>query len=222
VQQEVLRRIHARTWKPGDLIPAEAELAAEFGCARATVNRALRSLADAGLLNRKRKAGTRVALQPAARATLTIPLIRQEIEDQGRDYGYRLLQSQVKTPPAPVLAAMDVLESPAMMHLTALHMANGAPHALEDRWINLDTVPDASNAPFDRISANEWLIANVPYTHGEISFSAAQASPTQSAALGCSTGDALFIVDRITWDHEDAVTSLRLAYGPGHRMRTGL
>ena len=31
VQEEVLRRIHAREWKPGDLIPNEADLAAEFG-----------------------------------------------------------------------------------------------------------------------------------------------------------------------------------------------
>ena len=48
VQKEVLRRIHAREWKPGDLIPNEAELAKEFGCARPTVNRALRTLAEGG------------------------------------------------------------------------------------------------------------------------------------------------------------------------------
>ena len=45
VQEEVLRRINSREWKPGELIPNEAELSLEFGCARATVNRALRGLA---------------------------------------------------------------------------------------------------------------------------------------------------------------------------------
>ena len=58
VQEEVLARIHSRQWKPGDLIPNEADLAQEFGCARATVNRALQNLADEGLLDRRRKAGT--------------------------------------------------------------------------------------------------------------------------------------------------------------------
>ena len=57
IRAEALRRIRAGLWPPGARIPDEAELAAEFGCARATVNRALRDLAEAGLLERKRKGG---------------------------------------------------------------------------------------------------------------------------------------------------------------------
>ena len=46
IRDEVKRRIHARDWKPGEPIPNEAELAEEFGCARATVNRALGTWKD--------------------------------------------------------------------------------------------------------------------------------------------------------------------------------
>ena len=63
VMEEVRRRIHARDWPPGALIPNEADLAAEFGVARVTVNRALRTLAEAGLLDRRRKAEQRANLQ---------------------------------------------------------------------------------------------------------------------------------------------------------------
>ena len=66
VQEEVLARIHSRQWKPGDLIPNEADLAQEFGCARATVNRALQNLADEGLLDRRRKAVASQLNQEAA------------------------------------------------------------------------------------------------------------------------------------------------------------
>ena len=34
VQTEALRRIQAREWPPGGLIPGEVALAREFGCAR--------------------------------------------------------------------------------------------------------------------------------------------------------------------------------------------
>lgn len=61
IQDKVLRRIHARDWAPGSVIPNEADLTIKFGCARATVNRAQRALAEAGILERRRKAGTRVA-----------------------------------------------------------------------------------------------------------------------------------------------------------------
>ena len=67
-------------WQPGDLIPGEVELADEFGCARATVNRALQDLADAGLVERKRKAGTRVALNPVRKVTVEVPVVRQDVE----------------------------------------------------------------------------------------------------------------------------------------------
>ena len=45
VADEVLARIRRRDWAPGDLIPNEVDLAGEMGCARTTVNRALRHLA---------------------------------------------------------------------------------------------------------------------------------------------------------------------------------
>ena len=106
VRDEVLRRIHERQWKPGDLIPNETDLASELGCGRATVNRALRELANTGLLDRRRKAGTRVALQPVARATLSIPVIRSEVEEQGRTYRYTLLSREVSQPPPRIRAAM--------------------------------------------------------------------------------------------------------------------
>ncbi len=85
IRAEVLNRIRTRVWPPGALIPSEEALAEEFGCARATVNRALRELADAGVLERKRKAGTRVAALPVRKATLDIPVIRQEIAARGQD-----------------------------------------------------------------------------------------------------------------------------------------
>ncbi|MDF3606867.1 GntR family transcriptional regulator [Paracoccus sp. DMF-8] len=87
VQSEVLSRIRNGQW-PGTLIPTETTLAAEFGCARATINRALTSLAESGLLERRRKVGTRVAQHPPQQSTLPKIFIRDEIEARGALYGY--------------------------------------------------------------------------------------------------------------------------------------
>mgnify|MGYP000374306696 CR=1 FL=1 len=64
IRAEVLSRIRSKAWPLGTLIPGEEALAQEFGVARATVNRALSELARSGVLERKRKAGTRVAALP--------------------------------------------------------------------------------------------------------------------------------------------------------------
>ena len=222
VQTEVLRRIHAREWKPGELIPNEADLALEFGCARTTVNRALRAVADSGLLDRRRKAGTRVAMQPAAKATLTIPVIRNEIEERGQAYNYSRLERQQAVPPAAISDAMKTPADYPLLHVCALHLADNIPYAFEDRWINPDVVPDALNESFETVSANEWLLKHTPYTHGEIIFTATSSTQDEAAFLKCSEMSALFTIDRVTWDGELAVTKVRVLYGPGHQIRTAL
>ena len=90
---EVSNRISGGVWKPGELIPGEVELAREFGCARATVNRAMRELADDGIIERRRKAGTRVRQAPVRQARFDIPIVRGEIEEKGAEYRYSLVSS---------------------------------------------------------------------------------------------------------------------------------
>lgn len=216
IQDEVLRRIHAREWPPGHVIPNEVDLVQEFGCARATVNRALRALADAGMLERRRKAGTRVALHPVSRATMDIPVIRREIEERGFAYTYRLIDSATGRPPAPSRPALGN----DGLHITALHAADGAPYVFEDRWISLSTAPGARHADFTQISANEWLLAHAPYTHGDIRFSAESADAEAADLLQTSPGAPVFVVERRTWDHERAITVVRLTYAPGYSIHT--
>jgi len=220
VQTEVLRRIHAREWKPGDLLPNETDLALEFGCARTTVNRALRALADSGLLDRRRKAGTRVATQPVAKATFDIAVIRTEIEERGQKYGYQLIARQETVPPVAISAAMRTKAADRLLHIRALHLANDTPYALEDRWINTNVVPDALNEAFQGISANEWLLKHTPYTHGEIAFFATAATRDDGAVLSCPEQSALLVIDRLTWDNSQSVTKVRLVFSPGHQLRT--
>jgi len=222
VQDEVLRRIHAREWSPGDLIPNEAELAIEFGCARSTVNRALRALAESGLLDRKRKAGTRVAAQPVAKATLDIAVIRHEVEERGRKYGYQLIARDAAVPPISVSGAMKTKATEKLLHVRALHLADDAAYAVEDRWINIRVVPDASAEEFDSLSANEWLMKYAPYTHGDIAFSAVQAERQDAEILGVAPQSALFAIDRVTWDNAASVTKVRLLFSPGYKLRTRL
>ena len=222
VQDEVLRRIHAREWAPGDLIPNEVDLALEFGCARTTVNRALRSLAQNGLLDRRRKAGTRVAAQPIAKATLDIAVIRREVEMRGSRYTYQLISRAQVIPPLAVSGAMQSNATDAMLHVRALHLADDAPYALENRWINTCIVPRALDEPFKAVSANEWLLQHAPYTHGDIAFSAVQASPEDVEILGVPAQSALFAIDRLTWDNAHSVTKVRLVFAPGYQLRTVL
>lgn len=220
IEAEVMQRISSKMWQAGELIPGEIDLAEEFGCARATVNRALRQLADAGLLERRRKGGTRVARYPVRKATLDIPITRLEIEGRGKAYQHSLIGRTVKRPPQSVQERMKLSPTQKALHIPAVHYAGGTPFLYESRWVNLETVPQIKDERFDGINANEWLIEHAPYSRGDIHFSAANANAKDAELLKCNIGDALFIIDRTTWHGEQSVTSVRLAYAPGFHMKS--
>lgn len=220
IHLELLRRINDRRWPPGTLLPNEADLAIEFGCARTTVNRAMRELADAGLIDRKRKAGTRVALYPISRVVLDIPLIRLEVEQRNAQWRYSLLGQELRAAPPAVTSRLNLASDTAMLHLTSVHFADNQPFLHEDRWINLAAVPGVEKVDFASVSANEWLIENAPYSGGDIAFSATNAEGMLAELLGAQRGAAIFLVDRITWDKDTPITSVRLSYAPGYRMNT--
>ena len=217
VRAEVLRRIRARQWPPGGLIPGEEALASEFGVARATVNRALTALAEAGVIERKKRAGTRVAELPVRRARLEIPLIRLDVMGRGQAYGFKLLADRLAPAPVPVTARLGLTEATPMRFLETLHLADGRPYVFETRWLCLTVLPDPP-PDFAVISANEWLVTHVSLVAGDISFAAEAASPRESEVLGTLPGAAVLVAERTTEGTMGPVTWVRLAHAPGHRL----
>lgn len=220
VKTDLRDRILSGRWAPGALVPNEVDLAAEFGCARATVNRAMRELADEGLIERKRKAGTRVRMAPVRHARFSIPVVRQEIEESGQVCGYRLLTRLEEDAPTWLQNRIGLPDGGRVLHLTCLHTAGQIPFQYEDRWINLAALPQASGQDFSRTGPNEWLIETVPFSDVEISFSAVPADDETARHLGCRHGDALFMAERATWWQGQAITYVRLLFQRGHKVTT--
>ena len=220
IKHEIIRRINDRVWLPGELIPGELELAREFGCARTTVNRALQDVAGRGLINRRRKAGTRVALNPVRRATFEIPIVREEVEHNGASYRHHLMHRSREPAPAQYRREWSLGSRRKMLHLQAVHYADDRPWLFEDRWINVAEVPDILNVDFSTISANEWLVQNAPFVNGDLSISAAVAAPCEAQALALESASPLLLVERRTWSRRALITRVKLMYPPDYAMRS--
>ena len=70
VKADILSKIMLGTWAPRGLLPNEVDLAKTYKCARVTVNRAMQELAAEGIVERRRKAGTRVRMAPERQSPL--------------------------------------------------------------------------------------------------------------------------------------------------------
>lgn len=218
VHDEALRRIQAREWAPGTMIPGEEDLATELGCARATVNRALRELADAGLLERRRKAGTRVAELPNRRAHLSIALIAEEIESRGARPGYALIARDNAPIPPAQRHALGLAPGADTLRIEALHLADGRPYVHENRWINLAAMPLARTADFAMMSANEWLLRHAPFAHGTLDYSAEATGEAAAPHMGCPPQAPAMVLERATFGPDHPITWVRLTYAPGYRL----
>ena len=218
VKAAILRRITDGPWGPGTLLPGEIELAAQFGCSRTTVNRAMREVADLGLLDRRRKAGTRVRMAPLRQARFEIPQVRAEVEKTGAAYRYALVHRETMVAPDWLRARMNGAHGEQVVHVLAMHYADGIPYQLEDRWINVTALPQVREQSFVTIGPNEWLIATVPFSQVEISFQAIAADVVTASHLGLTAGEPLFCAERTTWWQGAAITHVKLTYRRGHRM----
>lgn len=222
IRAEVLRRIRTREWRPGALIPGEVDLAREFDCARATVNKALNDLAEDGVLDRRRRAGTRVAKSPVRKAVLSIPVIRAEVEAAGARYRHTLLERTQTAAADPAAARMGLTPGTMLLHLRTLHLSDDRPHAYEDRWINPAAVSGILTADLTTVSANEWLVENAWYSGGSLGFQAAAADKTVAGLLQVAEGAPVFQLDRLTVAGDVPVTTVRLTYPQGYRLTTTL
>ena len=219
IRLDIERRILTGEWPPGHRIPFEHEIMARYGCSRMTVNKALSELAQADLIERRRRAGTFVRRPQFLSAVLKIPDIRAEITALGRSYHYEQIKCARRTATAADRDRLGVKTSSKVIALSCRHSADAMPFALEDRLIDLDAVPGAATADFSTEPPGSWLLHHVPWTEAEHAISAIVADETIAETLDIQVGAPCLVIERHTWRKGRAITAVRLVYpGESHRL----
>lgn len=214
IRSEIEARILGGEWPPGHRLPVEAELMTQYGCSRMTVNKAVSALAEAGLIVRRRKAGSFVAHPRLHSAVLDIPDIQSEIVALGEAYAFELLSARVRGPARDDADEQDLAGKGRLMAVRGVHRASGRPFALEERLISLKAAPAAAGVDFAAVSPGAWLLEHVAWTEAENRISAISADAAVAAALALDPGAACLVVRRRTWRAGERITNVRLVF-PG-------
>jgi GntR family histidine utilization transcriptional repressor len=223
LHQRILGDIEANilsgAWERGHRLPTEMELAATYSCSRMTVNKVLSQLTKAGLIERRRRAGSFVLRPRSQAAVLEIHEIRTEVEALGRHYGYRLLQRTVRPVTGNDRHWLGEEAPGPILEISALHLAGGQPFCLEERSINLAAVPEAEQVDFATQPSSSWLLDRVPWTTAEHEIRATGATTWVAETFAVPEGTPCLVVARKTWNADHPVTSVRLTYiGESHSL----
>ena len=213
---EIEQRILGGHWPPGHRIPSEAELTEQYQCSRMTVNKVLTQLARAGMIERRRKAGSFVIRpEQGGGAVLEIRDIRNEVLAMGKEYSTALIARKRRRS---LRADMDALQLPKaepVLYLLAMHYADGQPFCMEDRRISLLAVPAAADESFEQESPGAWLYHHVPWSSAEHRIRAAAADAEAAALLKIRRGSPCLMIERRTWTESQPVTHVLLTCPAG-------
>jgi GntR family transcriptional regulator, histidine utilization repressor len=209
---DIEARILSGQWPPGHRVPFEHELMVEYACSRMTVSKVLTQLARAGLVARRRKAGTFVARPHSQAAVLEIHDIKAEATALGAPYDFEITARRKRKSGQSDRLKIDLVKPGILLDVTCRHFAGSQPFCLEERLINLAAAPEAAEESFSEMSPGAWLVQRVPWTAAEHRIRATGADRLAASSLFIEEGAPCLVIERRTWRAEQPVTYVKLTY----------
>ena len=134
--RETLRsQLNSGDFETGQKLPAEDELAAQFGVSRMTVRRSISDLVDEGLLYRRHGAGTFVAQPHVERDHNRLTNFFDTEQAREIDVEVQLLHQEVVPARLLVANALALQETEPVIRIHTLRRVDGIPTAVYDEYI---------------------------------------------------------------------------------------
>lgn len=206
IRSDIEAAIRSGALRPGARLPVEHELMRQYGCARMTVSKALSALASAGLIDRRKRAGSFVARPRVHSMVLDIPDLEQEILQRGQSYGFRLLHREVRQPRRGDPEEAALAGAGMLLAIEGVHEADAVPLALETRLVSLAAVPAMADVPFDQTSPGAWLLKHVPWSEAETRIAAVPAERAAAKHLHIEPDAPCLFIERRTRRGDEAIT----------------
>jgi GntR family histidine utilization transcriptional repressor len=205
-------------WRPGALMPSEAELVARFRLSRMTVNRALRELRDEGLVDRVQGLGTFAAQLHRVSSTLQLRDLHSEIVARGHRHHAEVVLNRREKAAAGVAAQLGLGPGAPVFHTLLVHHEDGVAIQCEDRYVNPASAPEYLGVDFTRTTPTHYLLEVAPLWEAQYAIEAACASAEEARLLGIRRADPCLILTRRTVSRGVPVTVARLVH-PGTRYQ---
>ncbi|MDQ4035928.1 MAG: GntR family transcriptional regulator [Chloroflexota bacterium] len=194
-------RVRVAVLRPGDAMPSDSELCAEFGVSRMTARNAMHRLADEGLILRLPGRGSYVAEPPAHRRADRLMSFSSEMRRRGRVPSSIIVAREIR--PAGRAAALDlrIRETDPIVFLQRVRCADGHAIAIETTRLvgPLSVAVMAADLRHDSLHAT-LAAAGWGLRKGTATVTAASASGEDARWLEVATGDPMLVERRVIVD----------------------
>jgi len=208
------------TLEPGQPLPPERTLAAEFGVSRSTVRQAITDMVAAGLVQRLHGSGT-YPVEPKVQLPLRLASYTRDVSDQGLRPTTRIVSLKKVSADAHMAAALGVEVGSKVWRLERLRLTDNTPLALECSHLSVDRFPDLKTLMRDNESLYRTLEDNygLTATRAVQTIETAMAEPEQYKLLEADSAAPVLILVRTTYDQEGLPLEYVLSTYRGDRCR---
>lgn len=216
IEQALRERIAAL--RPGERLPSDAELRAEFGVSRMTARNAMQRLAEEGLIAREPGRGSFVAEPPAHRRANRLMTFTREMVRRGLVPSSQLLTRTVRTATPEESAALALPAHAPVVHVRRARCADGRPMAIESSVLIGACADVVMAADLEHGSLHEALLrAGFTLRRGSGTIGAEAATADDAHLLEVPIGHPLLVERRIIADvHGRRIEATESRY-PGDR-----
>nr|WP_315431439.1 histidine utilization repressor [uncultured Albidiferax sp.] len=220
IKDFIASKIQDGTWNAGDRLPSENDLVVQFGMSRMTVNRALRELVEQGRIKRIAGVGSFVADEKPQANLLQIVSLAEDIRRRGHDYQCNVVTVERVSASLEIASALGLGTGESVFHTVCVHLEDGVPMQLEDRYVNPRVVPDFIQQDFHREQPSDFLVRTVLFDQMEHVVDAVLPTAAQAGLLQMDAHLPCLLLTRRTWTRETPITLVRCLH-PGTRYRLG-
>jgi GntR family transcriptional regulator len=201
--EQVLRE-RIRALQPGDRLPSDADLVAEFGVSRMTARNAMQRLAEEGLVARHPGRGSFVASAATHRRADRLMTFSREMARRGRVPSSRLLARAIRPSTRAEAAALGLAPGAPVVEVRRLRLADGIPIALESAILVVDCAEVVLAADLESGSLHATIsAAGLTLRSGTGTVGAGAATAEDARLLDIRRGDPLLIERRVIVDDVD-------------------
>jgi GntR family transcriptional regulator len=198
---ERLREKITGEMNPGEKIPSENELIAEYAVSRNTVREAIDTLIKQGLVQRVKGKGTFVIGDRLQTGLSHLASFTEEIQRLGMRPSSRLLKLQRILPPSKIGNKLQLAEGREVFLVERLRLANGKPMALNASYHPCDLLPTLDQE--DVCNGSIYHLIETKY-HLSIGYAKQFLKPTiateyEAELLQVKTGSALLQVEGVAY-----------------------
>lgn len=203
LQQILKEKIESGVWKPGETIPTESEITAQYGISRSTVRQAILALVDEGYLKREKSKGTLVKSSTGRKQVIgALMSFTSEMDMKGIPHYSRLIAQKVMPANNEVAAKLDIQIGTDTYYLKRVRYINDEPFLVDDHFIPYHLCPQIEQKYQENTSLYHLLQEEYQFNlhHGQIVFAPITAQSLEVVEfLKVTPTTSLILAERIVY-----------------------